>query len=416
VSGTTNGDQPELPEGWEWKALGEIARTSSGGTPSRKRPEFYTSGTIPWLKIGDLNDGVVTVVEESITEEALESSSARLLPEGTLLIAMYGSIGKLGFLGTEAATNQAICALETDLPELRHFLYWYLRLVAPQLLADGYGGTQANISQTYLKQVLVPVPPADEQRRIVASLERLVEGIQAGERSVLDSLGRLPAMRRAVLNAAFKDGQALPSNWRRCAVSDVGRVITGNTPSKVRSEYYGDAVPLIKPTQLRGGEIEPGDDWLSLEGAAVARVVEEGAVLTCCIGATIGKVGLAASRISFNQQINAVVFDDDVLPAFGLLYLSGMRPWLVRHSTATAIPQVNKTTFSSLPIVVPPVEDQEEILRSVNHQLAQLKQLAGASRAAMEQAARLRRSTLHRAFIGKLPIPAEITGVLPSPE
>lgn len=96
---------------WKLAKISDFAKTTSGGTPSRKNPEFYT-GDIPWIKSGDLNDGNVSEATEFITEKALKGSSAKLFPAGTLTIALYGAtIGKLGALTIEAATNQAVCGI-----------------------------------------------------------------------------------------------------------------------------------------------------------------------------------------------------------------------------------------------------------------------------------------------------------------
>ncbi|PAW75104.1 MAG: hypothetical protein B9S38_02510 [Verrucomicrobiia bacterium Tous-C4TDCM] len=96
---------------WQIAKISDFAKTTSGGTPSRTNPEFYT-GNIPWIKSGDLNDGNVSEATEFITEEALKSSSAKLFPAGTLMIALYGAtIGKLGILTIDAATNQAVCGI-----------------------------------------------------------------------------------------------------------------------------------------------------------------------------------------------------------------------------------------------------------------------------------------------------------------
>ncbi len=101
----------ELPKGWVWTKIGEIAETTSGGTPSRNHSEYYR-GTIPWVKSGELNDAIVSKTEEYLSEEGFINSSAKIFPHGAVLIAMYGvTVGKTGILGIDAATNQAICAL-----------------------------------------------------------------------------------------------------------------------------------------------------------------------------------------------------------------------------------------------------------------------------------------------------------------
>ena len=108
-----------MREDWQEEELGKLFFTTSGGTPSRKNSGYY-GGNIPWVKSGELDKGIIIDTEEKITEEALKQSSAKKFPPGTLLIALYGAtIGKLSFLGVEAATNQAICGIFTN----PNFLY-----------------------------------------------------------------------------------------------------------------------------------------------------------------------------------------------------------------------------------------------------------------------------------------------------
>jgi type I restriction enzyme S subunit len=140
--------QIQLPQGWERRKLGEICFTTSGGTPSRKIGSYY-EGTIPWVKSGELEKGTIIKTEEYITQDAIKSSSAKIFPKGTLLIALYGAtIGKLGFLGVDAATNQAVCGIFqneiVDLLFLKHFLFFNKR----KLVEQSAGGAQPNISQT----------------------------------------------------------------------------------------------------------------------------------------------------------------------------------------------------------------------------------------------------------------------------
>jgi restriction endonuclease S subunit len=157
---------------WENRTLGEIGEWGSGGTPLSSQSEYY-DGAIPWLIIEDLNDGIVTTSQKTITELGLKNSSAKIVDPGTLLIAMYGSIGKLGIAGISCATNQAIafCRCNTELVDV-NFLFYYLLLSRKKLLDMGKGITQQNIGQAVLKEYPVPLPPLPKQRRIAALLAR----------------------------------------------------------------------------------------------------------------------------------------------------------------------------------------------------------------------------------------------------
>ncbi len=140
--------------------LDQLGDWASGGTPSRAVSAYY-HGEIPWVKIGDLNDGVITRTAETITDSGLAASSARLLPPNVLLVAMYGaSIGKLGVTGINCSTNQAIasCVPNPDVVDL-WYLYWALRDAKDILISEGKGGAQPNISQTMLRGFEIPLRP-----------------------------------------------------------------------------------------------------------------------------------------------------------------------------------------------------------------------------------------------------------------
>jgi type I restriction enzyme S subunit len=160
---------------WIPSNLGAVGRWGSGGTPATGTREFY-GGSIPWIVIGDLNEGVVTKTAQTITEAGLANSSAKLIDPGTVLIAMYGaSVGKLGIAGTQCSTNQAIANCVPDPSKIdRNFLFLLLRSIRAPLVASAKGGAQPNISQTVIKGWKVDLPLIAEQRRIVAKIEELM--------------------------------------------------------------------------------------------------------------------------------------------------------------------------------------------------------------------------------------------------
>ncbi len=164
----------DIPESWEWVRVGDIGSWSAGATPSRSNPKYY-GGDIPWLKTGDLNDGYIMEVPEFISEEALEKTSVRLNPIGSVLMAMYGAtIGKLGILNIEATTNQACCACIPYSIIYNKYLFYYLMGQRRVYIKMGAGGAQPNISKEKIINSIVPLPPLEEQKRIVAKIEELM--------------------------------------------------------------------------------------------------------------------------------------------------------------------------------------------------------------------------------------------------
>ena len=162
-----------IPETWEWVRLGSIGNWGSGATPNRTNPEYY-NGNIPWLKTGDLNDGYIDYIPESISELALEKTSVRLNPTNSVLIAMYGAtIGKVGILTFPATTNQACCACN-PIEIYNEYLFYFLMSNKSQFIKQGEGGAQPNISKEKIIATLMPVPPIHEQYRIVNKIKELL--------------------------------------------------------------------------------------------------------------------------------------------------------------------------------------------------------------------------------------------------
>ena len=167
----------EIPESWELVRLGSIGEWKSGATPSRSMPKYY-DGDIPWLKTGDLNDGYIKYIPEKISQLALEKTSVKLNPIGSVLIAMYGAtIGKLGILTFPSTTNQACCAC-LPIAMSNKYLFYFLMSQKDKFIKRSEGGAQPNISKEKIISTLMPLPPLAEQQRIVKRVEELQDIIK----------------------------------------------------------------------------------------------------------------------------------------------------------------------------------------------------------------------------------------------
>ena len=163
----------EVPNNWCWATLGSIGKWQSGATPSRMRKDYY-GGEIPWLKTGDLNDGLINNIPEYITQKALDETSVKLNPAGSILIAMYGAtIGKIGILTMPATTNQACCACVSHNGVEQMYLFYFLLSHREEFIRQGGGGAQPNISKEKIIETMIPVPPLNEQHRIVQAIDTI---------------------------------------------------------------------------------------------------------------------------------------------------------------------------------------------------------------------------------------------------
>ena len=149
-----------IPKGWLRGKIETYYDTTSGGTPSRNNEEFYINGIIPWVKTGEIKDSIILDTEEHITEFAINKSSAKILPKGCVIMAMYGvNIGMLSYLSKEMSCNQACCAF-TDKRNLssRHYLFHYMKSIREYLLLIGFGAAQQNLSQDLIKRIRITMP------------------------------------------------------------------------------------------------------------------------------------------------------------------------------------------------------------------------------------------------------------------
>lgn len=168
------GDPITNEKGWEVKKLGEVCKTSSGGTPSKSHSEYYEGGYIPWLRSGEVNKMYIFNTELFITEEGLVNSSAKWFPENTVVIAMYGAtVGQVGILRNMMTTNQAICGIFPNESLIPIYLYHFLLSKKEEYIKLASGGAQPNISQNIIKDTLVCCPPLSLQQLFAQKIEAI---------------------------------------------------------------------------------------------------------------------------------------------------------------------------------------------------------------------------------------------------
>ena len=288
--------------------LADICKTfTSGGTPSRKRPEYFENGTIPWVRTKELNDGVITQVEEFITTEALKNSSAKMLPKDTVLLAMYGAtVGKLGVLGLESSCNQACAAMipKEGLVDFR-FLFYLLLNYRELIINQATGGAQQNLSGELIKGFTFDFPSYEEQQAISELLWKIDEKIAVNnaQSKTLEDIaqtifkswfidfdpvkakmaGEKPAVMDAAAAALFPASMVeselglIPKGWEIRSLDEISEYLNGLAMQKFPVTDFSSQLPVIKIAQLRAGNTK-GSDMAS--GSLDSRfVVRDGDIL-----------------------------------------------------------------------------------------------------------------------------------------
>ena len=236
-------------------AIEDFCFTGSGGTPSRANASFY-QGHIPWVKSGELRECVILKTEENITEEAINESSAKMVPSGAILMAMYGAtVGRLALLGIDAATNQAICNIRPDRNVAdTGFVYRALEAKVPELISKAAGGAQPNISQDTIRKTRVFLPPLDEQKRIAAILDKA----DALRRQRRQALALLDSLTQSIFLEMFGDLIENAKSFPAGRISDwVADFETGKNlaPDRDNSEPLSNRV--LKVSAVTSGRFNP---------------------------------------------------------------------------------------------------------------------------------------------------------------
>lgn len=262
-----------FPSDWVVHSIGDLCdRVTSGGTPSRSRREFYAGGTIPWVKTGELRDGYVMASEEMITPEAVKESSAKLLPESTVLMAMYGAtVGALGILGVPATCNQASCAMIVDpLRASARWLFYSLLNDRSRIVQRATGAAQQNLSGRTVQELKYVVPPLHEQQAIAAVLGALDDKVAANTNMAEASDALIRAEFQAVVQKGVENVPLLDVVTIEYGGSFKGTEFAGEGVGRplIRIRDLKSFRPQTWTTESRPGEVvvEPGDILIGMDG------------------------------------------------------------------------------------------------------------------------------------------------------
>ena len=387
----------EVPENWEWTTLGEIGTWQSGATPSRLRKDYY-GGNIPWLKTGDLNDGLITDIPEFITQKALDETSVKLNPIGSILIAMYGAtIGKIGILTFPATTNQACCAC-SDYKIEQMYLFYFLLANKKVFIAMGGGGAQPNISKEKIAVTFMPLPPLTEQQRIVVEIERWFKLIDAIDQSKADLQTTITQTKSKILDLAIhgklvpqdpndepasellkrinpkaeitcdnEHSRKLPYNWCLCNLGDVCMLENGFAFSS--DQYKAKGIPLIRISNIKDNEISLSSCVFINEGYEEKYIVHSGDLLIAMSGATTGKMGIYNQKYVayLNQRIgNIKIVDSNLLfDKYRNYFLFSQKNKILELAYGGAQPNISGKVINSLFVPLPPIAEQKRIVQKI---------------------------------------------------
>ncbi len=366
---------------------------------------YYESGTIPWVKSGELRETVINNTEEHVTEVALRETSVKLVPAGAILLAMYGAtVGRLGVLGVPATTNQAVCHIipNPEVAEVR-YLFHAIRNQVSNLIARGVGGAQPNISQGIIKEIALPLAPLTEQRRIAGMLDR-AEALRAKRHAALVQLDTLA---QAIFLDVFGDPVTNPKGWPKQHLGDLLAAIRNGANAEQRTEPNGWAITRIET--ISDGTINPSRvRWIEPDDSLLEDFqLEPGDILFSHINSVehIAKTALYSGQPSrLIHGINLLrlrlrrSFVEPVWLLFLLRHPAVRTHFRTRCKRAVNQASLNQPDIKSLETYLPPLSLQQEFVRRI----ATVENLRLTHRASLAELDALFASLQHRAFRGEL--------------
>ena len=398
----------ELPKGWVWTTIEDVcSKIGSGSTPKGSN---YSKEGIPFFRSQNVyNSAIVMSDIKYISDEIHQMMiGTEVVANDLLLNITGGSLGRCAVIPSnfeKGNVSQHVCILRPIVikPEFLH-CFILSSFFAKSMKITGSG--REGLPKYNLEKMLLPLPPEQEQERIVAETKRLQSFVDELETSCENMTKLVAQVKSKVLDLAIHGKlvpqdpndepasellkrinpkaeiitdnghyQKLPVGWTICRLKDISKIVTGSTPSKSNRGYYGGIFPFFKPADLDAGRhVYKATECLSEDGKKVSRVVPKGATAICCIG-TIGKVGYLMYEGATNQQINCAI-PSKVVDSVFLFYLCAsplFNDKLNSESSAVTISIVNKSKIEAISVPLPPLAEQKRIVSKIEEIFAQLE-------------------------------------------
>ena len=422
----------EIPGHWKKnKIMRLFTHIGSGTTP--KGDQYYTdeSNGIPWINSGDLNYGFLTKCNKYITEKALNDiSTLKKYPINTLMIAMYGaSIGKYAISHIEGCTNQACCALYGIKDELNLTYASYLMGPCKQKwIEESFGGTQPNISAEKIKQTWLPLPPLPEQEAIVTYLDSKVAKIDEYISIAEKKIAALEELKQTIIAEAVTRGihkdvpmkdsgvkwiGMIPEHWKVLCLKYLSKIkgrigYRGYTAADLVSE--GEGAFVIGGKHINQCILNTeSPDYISWDKyyESPEIMVSKGDIVMAQRG-SLGKVALIDKEINEATINPSLVLIKDICCDASFLYFylrSNSTLTLIELlNTATAVPMISQKQIEKMPIPLPPLPEQQEIVTYIEAKAAKIDQLCQAERSQIEKLKEYKQRLISDVVTGKVKV------------
>jgi len=411
---SSNASSGTLPSGWVRKTLGDVCSKPQYGWTTSASLE----GRVKLLRTTDLTHGPIDWASVPYCKEVPKDVEKYLVAPGDIFISRAGSVG----VSVLIEAVEALSVFASYLIRIRHnetvtssFVKLFLESPSywEQIAGASSGIALANINGTKIKKIHIPVPPIEEQIKILEILEKQFSRLDAALVSVRAVREKAARFRRSLLHTAFIGALTghdtstgkLPDGWIQSELGKVAKWGSGGTPKSGTPSFYGGAIPWAVIGDLTETWVNKTAKTITQAGLkkSSAKIIEPGTVMLAMYGASIGRTGIAAVNMATNQAIAFAVPVGGVIDnQFLLKYLQLQKEKFVRAGQGGAQPNIGQTVIKPWPIPLPPLSEQIEIVEILDEQLSRLDASLAVADVIEKKASAMRRSLLHAAFTGQL--------------
>jgi type I restriction enzyme S subunit len=365
---------------WEYLKISEFADVITGGTPSTTKKEYWDNGTIPWLNSGELNQEIIIKYDNVITELGMAYSAAKIMPKDTVLIALTGTTtGVVGYLTFDACANQSVTGI---LPSKKHhpkFLFYYLKSIREKVLSESYGGAQKHISQGYVRELEIPLPPLATQKRIA----EILDAADALRRKDQELLKKYDELAQVIFIDMFGDPVKNEMGWETKPLKNItSKIGSGATPTGGKTAYKSEGISLIRSMNVYDFSFK-WKDLAFIDETQAARLnnvtVESKDVLFNITGASVCRCSIVPDELlpaRVNQHVAIIRAKKDCLnPVFlnHLLVSNSVKTKLlgVGSGGGAVMEAITKDQLEQFEIIVPPIKLQDKFEQLINNVFSQ---------------------------------------------
>ena len=404
-------EQPyKIPSNWCWGILGEITSVIGGGTPSSKINEYYDNGDIAWITPSDLsnyNNMYISKGKKMITKLGLMKSSAKLLPKGTVCLSSRAPIGYVVIAKNELSTNQGFKSFLPSKVFKSEYLYWYLKSIKHILEAKASGTTFLELSAKKAGEVEIPLPPINEQQRIVNRIESLFAKLDRAKELIENTLAQFEQNKMAILHKAFtgeltakwrKENNIDLSSWKKCELKEVFKVVKDKYNPQTENQivnYIG-----LENIETSKGIISKNN---SSEVKSIKTKFKKDDVLYGKLRPYLNKHDVVNFDGICSTDILVFRFNDINTAKYINYYfnLPMFIQYAVENSSGINLPRVSEKTISKYKISLPTIEEQQEIVNILDKLLAKYNKIKNLEQQ-LEKIELLKKAILAKAFRGEL--------------